>query len=47
MEYCYFGKEVSIKEVSTFAEKKFGELGGFAQQYLFFWARDNKIGTGG
>ncbi len=46
MEYCYFGKEVSIKEVSELANEKFGELGGFAQQYLFFWARDNKIGTG-
>lgn len=47
MEYCYFGEEASIKEISVLAEKKFGELGGFAQQYLFFWARDNKIGTGG
>ena len=46
MEHCYFGREASIKEVSELAEKKFGELGGFAQQYLFFWARDNKIGTG-
>lgn len=46
MEYCYFGREASIKEVSELANEKFGELGGFAQQYLFFWARDNKIGTG-
>lgn len=45
MEYCYFDKEVSIKAVSELAAQKFGELGGFAQQYLFFWARDNKIGT--
>lgn len=45
MEFCYFGKEVSIKDVSELACEKFGELGGFAQQYLFFWARDNKIGT--
>lgn len=47
MEYCYLKKETSIYEVSELAEKKFGELGGFAQQYLFFWARDNKIGIGG
>lgn len=45
MEYCYFDGEVSIKAVSEMAAQKFGELGGFAQQYLFFWARDNKIGT--
>ena len=45
MEYCYFGREASIKEVSELACEKFGDLGGFAQQYLFFWARDNKIGT--
>ncbi len=45
MEHCYFGREASIKEVSELACEKFGELGGFAQQYLFFWARDNKIGT--
>lgn len=45
MEYCYFEREASIKEISETAEKKFGVLGGFAQQYLFFWARDNKIGT--
>ena len=46
-EHCFFGREASVKEVSELAEQKFGELGGFAQQYLFFWARDNKIGTYG
>lgn len=46
MEYCYFdGKEQSIKTISELAEKKFGELGGMAQQYLFFYARELKIGT--
>ena len=45
MEYCYFGKEVTKEEVSQFANDKFGELGGFAQQYLFYWARENKIGV--
>lgn len=43
MEYCYFDGEQSINTVSEFAEKKFGSLGGYAQQYLFFWARENKI----
>lgn len=43
MEYCYFDSEQSIGEIASFAEDKFGSLGGFAQQYLFFWARENKI----
>jgi N-glycosylase/DNA lyase len=27
-----------------FAEEKFGQYAGLAQQYLFFYARENKIG---
>ena len=47
MEYCYFdGKEQPIDKISAFAEEKFGKLGGYAQQYLFFYARENKIGLG-
>lgn len=45
MEYCYFDREQSIDIISGFAVNKFGDLGGFAQQYLFFYARENKIGT--
>ena len=46
MEYCYFDNtEHSIPEISAYAAEHFGELGGFAQQYLFFWARENKIGV--
>lgn len=45
MEYCYFDGEQSIKTISELAEKKFGVLGGYAQQYLFFYARENKLGT--
>ncbi len=46
MEFCYFdGKEQSIKTISEFAAKKFGNFGGYAQQYLFFYARENRIGT--
>lgn len=44
MEYCYFDKEQPIERISAFATEKFGELGGFAQQYLFFYARENRIG---
>ena len=46
MEYCYFGDtEQSIPAIAQFAEERFGELGGIAQQYLFFYARSLKIGT--
>ena len=45
MEYCYFDGEQPIKVISEFAENKFGALGGYAQQYLFFYARENKIGA--
>ncbi len=45
MEYCYFDGEESIEAISRFALERFGDLGGFAQQYLFFYARENKIGT--
>ena len=44
MEHCYFDSEQDKEVISTFAEEKFGELCGFAQQYLFYWARENKIG---
>lgn len=45
MEYCYFGgNPQGIKTLSEYAKAHFGELGGFAQQYLFFYARENKIG---
>lgn len=44
MEHCYFDGEQDKETISAFAEEKFGELGGFAQQYLFYWARENKIG---
>ncbi len=44
MEHCYFDGEQDKETISAFADKKFGELGGFAQQYLFYWARENKIG---
>lgn len=44
MEHCFFEEEQTKETISAFASDKFGELGGFAQQYLFYWARENKIG---
>lgn len=41
-EIFFDNKNVSINQIHEFAEKKFGELAGFAQQYLFHYIR-NKI----
>ncbi|MDD3570314.1 MAG: DNA glycosylase [Lachnospiraceae bacterium] len=47
MSYFYFDqKDTPIKDIHSFAYEKFGEYSGFAQQYLFNYARQFKIGTG-
>ena len=46
MSELYFGgKPVKINDIHSFAEKNFGSLAGFAQQYLFYYARTLKIGA--
>lgn len=45
MEELYFKREASLKDIQAFAADYFGELAGFAQQYLFYYAREHKIGT--
>lgn len=45
MEELYFNRTVSFKEIQNFARDYFGYLAGFAQQYLFYYARENKIGV--
>ncbi|MGI6085524.1 MAG: DNA-3-methyladenine glycosylase family protein [Acetivibrionales bacterium] len=44
MAELYLGYEASNEEVNSFAMQKFGALAGFAQQYLFYYAREHKIG---
>jgi len=44
MEYFYVEEGTSLKKVQQFAKEKFGPLAGFAQQYLFYYARELKIG---
>lgn len=40
MEELYFdGKDTKKADIEAFAAEKFGELGGYAQQYLFDFAR--------
>lgn len=43
MQHFYFGREASIKEIHDCAYQKFGDLAGIAQQYLFNYARQQKI----
>jgi N-glycosylase/DNA lyase len=45
MEELYFGREASLREIQNFAKHKFGEMSGIAQQYLFYYAREHKIGV--
>lgn len=45
VESKYFnGKERSKKEILEFANKKFGDVAGYAQQYLFYYGRGKKVG---
>lgn len=44
VEELYLGREAKLAEIQDFARDKFGLLAGMAQQYLFYYARENKIG---
>lgn len=44
MEYMYFGEDTKKEIIEKFAMEKFGEYAGFAQQYLFFYGRENGLG---
>ena len=44
MEHFYLKEDTKLKDISIYADKKFGNLAGFAQQYLFYYARELGIG---
>ncbi|MBR3791101.1 MAG: DNA-3-methyladenine glycosylase 2 family protein [Clostridia bacterium] len=44
VEHFYFEEEQTIEIIQKFSQEKFGKLGGYAQQYLFYYAREQKIG---
>ncbi len=44
MEYFYLKEIVKLSDIETYAKDKFGRLAGFAQQYLFYYAREQGIG---
>ena len=43
MQHFYLAPDVSLKKIREFARGKFGNLSGFAQQYLFYYARENNV----
>lgn len=44
MENMYLGHEASNEEIQAYAKERFGEYGGYAQQYLFYYGKENEIG---
>lgn len=43
MHKFYLAPDVSLKRIRDFGRERFGKLSGFAQQYLFYYARENHI----
>ena len=43
MQFFYLAPDVSLPKIRIFARDKFEDLAGFAQQYLFYYARENNI----
>ena len=43
MIHFYLAPDVSLPKIRIFGREKFGELAGLAQQYLFYYARENNI----
>lgn len=46
MEYFYLKEDTPLKVIQEFGQEKFGQYAGFAQQYLFYYARELGIGKG-
>ena len=39
------GNDTSKDVIAAFAKERFGELGGYAQQYLFYYGKTVKMGV--
>lgn len=44
MEHFYLTEDTKLKEIQKYAQRKFGDNAGIAQQYLFYYARELGIG---
>ncbi len=45
MEVMYFHRKATKPEIEQLADERFGRLGGYAQQYLFYYGREMKLGV--
>jgi N-glycosylase/DNA lyase len=45
MQYFYTAPDMNLNKIREFGMDKFGEFAGIAQQYLFYYAREKRIGT--
>lgn len=43
MQRFYLAPDVSLKRIREFGRQRFGDLAGFAQQYLFYYAREKRV----
>lgn len=44
MEELFIKEEIPVKKISKEADRIFGKYAGYAQQYLFYYGREEKIG---
>ncbi len=44
MEHMYFHEETAKEVIRKRALEMYGEYGGYAQQYLFYYGKENKLG---
>ena len=44
IEHMYFGCDTKKEVIEQFAMDKFGDYAGYAQQYLFYYGRENGLG---
>lgn len=44
MQSLYLGEKATIKDIERFAGEYFGSYAGVAQQYLFYYSRENNLG---
>ena len=45
VQTLYLDENATQKQIEQFAAEHFGIYAGVAQQYLFYYARENKLGT--
>ena len=44
MEYLFIKEDTNKNLIAKYADDLFGDYAGYAQQYLFYYGRENTIG---